>query len=318
MADVKDFEFDFSDLEKPVNDLADNGNAFAGSDDKRYSENKNMNVANQSGKKGFVFREFGLADYYDFLTDETKGTYTKEYIKSIDSEAGINEEADKLVDISSLNMEQAKAQIEKIRNDLFSEVVAKQYLVLQADGQMDKVPETKTRAELEAAFNALPGANYAEDRISKKGNVYKTQPCVVGEDGKKNYLWYSFASKDGIDSLNQFKDKFERLVVWDKSGFYGKVLHFDEVNKALSDAPYVKLSAYNDLQKVKRDYNKILDLDAAVKPYYDEKTFAEVRNKMLESPDVLKAYVAEAEKHFQKVDLNGVVAYTDKKTNTVK
>ena len=319
MADVKDFEFDFSDLEKPVNDLGDGGNAFAGSDDIRYSENKNMNVSNQSGKKSFTFREFGLADYYDFLTDETKGTYTKDFIKKIDSEAGINEEAGRLADIgSSLTMDDVKTQIEKVRNDLFSEVVAKQYLVLQAGGQMDKVPETKTRAELEAAFNALPGANYAEDRISKNGNVYKTQPCVVDEDDKKNYLWFSFASKDGIDSLNQFKDRFERLVAWDKSGFYGKVLHFDEVKKALSEEPYVKLSAYNDLQKVKRDYNKILDLDAAVKPYYDEKTFAEVRNKMLESPDVLKAYVAEAEKHFQKVDLNGVVAYTDKKTNTVK
>ena len=318
MADVQDFEFDFSELEKPVNDLADNGNAFAGSDDIRYSENKNMNVSNQSGKKGFTFREFGLADYYDFLTDETKGIYTKDFIKKIDSEAGINEEAGRLADISSLTMDVAKTQIEKIRNDLFSEVVAKQYLVLQAGGQMDKVPETKTRAELEAAFNALPGANYAEDRISKNGNAYKTQPCVVDEDGKKNYLWFSFASKDGIDSLNQFKDRFERLVAKDKSGFYGKVLHFDEVKKALSEAPYVKLSAYNDLQKVKREYNKILDLDAAVKPYYDEKTFEEVRNKMLESPDVLKAYVAEAEKHFEKVDLNGVVAYTDKKTNTVK
>lgn len=319
MADVQDFEFDFSDLENPVNDLGDSGSAFAGSDDKRYSENKNMNVVNQSGKKGFVFRKFGLADYYDFLTDETKGIYTKDYIKRIDSEAGINEEAGRLADIGSLTMDDLKTQIEKLRNDLFSEIVAKQYLVLQADGQMDKVPETKTRAELEAAFNALSGANYAEARTSNNGKiVYKMQPCVVGEDGKKNYLWYSFASKDGIDSLNQFKDRFKGLVSWDKSGFYGKVLHFNEVEKALSEAPYVKLSAYNDLQKVKHDYNKILDLDAAVKPYYDEKTFAEVRNKMLESPDVLKAYVAEAEKHFQKVDLNGVVAYTDKKTNQVK
>ena len=56
MADVKNFEFDFSDLEKPVNDLGDGGNAFAGSDDIRYSENKNMNVSNQSGKKSFTFR----------------------------------------------------------------------------------------------------------------------------------------------------------------------------------------------------------------------------------------------------------------------
>ena len=312
MADVKDFEFDFGDLDAEFDDGTGAGTGNA--EDIKYAENKNIKVTNQSGKKGFTFRELGLADYYDdYLTDESKAKFTKDYIKGIDSEAGLNAEAGMLADNSNMSMDEAKSRVEEIRNGLFSEVVARQYLILQADGQKDKIPETKTRAELEAAFNALPGANYSEPRTSKDGKiVYKTQPCIVGEDGKKNHLWFSFASNEQIESLKQFENRFKKMVAFDKTGFYGKLLHFDELKKALAEAPHVKLREFNELRKVTYNSQKLIDLDNAISPYYDKETLENVRKNILESPDVLKAYTAEAQKHFENIDLNAMVTYIDK------
>lgn len=242
-------------------------------------------------QKKYSFRPYNLVGHYDFLTPDTKLTYTPDKIREIDSESGFDGlAAKKALELQS-DERSVRSALFAERRDLYREIVAMEYLA-SVSGGLDKVSGINSRTDLVSKFDELPGAKY-DTPVSdpKTGNYWGTTPGINGK--ALSYSYVTSGQRKFLENNVARSEKY-RYNALDK-----KYNYIDESKKLLAQK-YIKVAEYNALMKKMDEGRQILGLCRAIGPYttYDE------RKDILVSGDVLKNMLDKAKLFYKEVNPN--------------